>query len=160
MGSWVTRLSLSSIRRNCCQGPGSFVTRILNLTFTLIVLFGVAFLSLSAFQAGSPREELTILMGFILLASSVAGSLAARVGLPKITGFLVVGLLAGPSVLGLIPRGALDALHLIDRFALALIALLAGGELKLKALRPAARTILLTTLALSLIHISEPTRPY
>jgi Kef-type K+ transport system membrane component KefB len=69
------------------------------------------------------------------------------VGLPKITGFLVVGILAGPSVSELIPWGALDELRLIEKFALGLIALLAGGELKIQALRPAAKSIALTTLA-------------
>jgi Kef-type K+ transport system membrane component KefB len=123
------------------------LTRILNLSLTLILLFGVAYLSLSAFPADTPQEQLTILMGFVLLAASVAGSLASRVGLPRITGFLVVGIVAGPSVLALIPAGTLDALRLIDRFALALIAMLAGGELKVKALRPAAKTIAYTTLA-------------
>ena len=123
------------------------MTRILNLSLTLILLFGVAYLSLSAFPADTPQEQLTILMGFVLLAASVAGSLASRVGLPRITGFLVVGIVAGPSVLALIPAATLDALRLIDRFALALIAMLAGGELKIKALRPAAKTIAFTTLA-------------
>ena len=123
------------------------MTRILKLTFTLALLFGVAYLSLAAFQADTPHEQLTILMGFVLLAASVAGALATRVGLPKITGFLVVGIVAGPSVLGLIPWGAVDALRLIDDFALALIAMLAGGELKLQSLRSAGKTILFTTLA-------------
>lgn len=123
------------------------MTRILTFTFTLAALFGVAYLSMTAFQADTVQEQLTILVGFVLLASSVAGSLAATVGLPKITGFLVVGIVAGPSALALIPWGALDALRLIDRFALALIAMLAGGELKVRALRPAARSIVLTTLA-------------
>jgi len=123
------------------------LNRILPLTFTLILLFGVAYLSLSAIQADTAQEQLTILMGFVLLAASVAGALAARIGLPKITGFLVVGILAGPSVVALIPDAALEALSLIDDFALALIAMLAGGELKVKSLRPAARSILLTTMA-------------
>jgi len=123
------------------------LNRILTLTFTLILLFGVAYLSLSAIQADTAQEQLTILMGFVLLAASVAGALAARIGLPKITGFLVVGILAGPSVVALIPDAALEALSLIDDFALALIAMLAGGELKVKSLRPAARSILLTTMA-------------
>jgi len=99
------------------------------------------------FQTDAQEGQLTFLMGFVLLAASVAGSLAARVGLPKITGFLVVGILAGPSVSELIPWGALGELRLIDRFALALIALLAGGELKIQALRPAAKSIALTTVA-------------
>ena len=55
------------------------MTRILNLTLTLVLLFGVAYLSLAAFPADSLQEQLTILMGFALLAASVAGSLATKV---------------------------------------------------------------------------------
>ncbi len=121
------------------------MTRISNLVLTLALLFGVAYLSLTAFQADAPEEQLTILMGFVLLAASTAGALSTNVGLPRITGFLVVGILAGPSIVALIPWGALDELRLIDEFALALIAMLAGGELKLKSLKPAAKSITFTT---------------
>ncbi len=114
---------------------------------TLALLFGVAYLSVFVIQTDAPEDRLTVLMGFVLLSASLAGSLAGRVGLPKITGFLVVGILAGPSVSELIPWGALDELRLIEKFALGLIALLAGGELKIQALRPAAKSIALTTLA-------------
>jgi Kef-type K+ transport system membrane component KefB len=123
------------------------LTRTLNLVLTLALLFGVAYLSVFVIQTDAPEDRLTVLMGFVLLSASLAGSLAGRVGLPKITGFLVVGILAGPSVSELIPWGALDELRLIEKFALGLIALLAGGELKIQALRPAAKSIALTTLA-------------
>ncbi|MGD2121996.1 MAG: hypothetical protein PVJ76_09635, partial [Gemmatimonadota bacterium] len=123
------------------------MTRTLNLALTLAILFGVAYLSVVVIQTDAPEDRLTVLMGFVLLAATVAGSLAAQVGFPKITGFLAVGIMAGPSVSGLIPWGALDELRLIEKFALALIALLAGGELKIDALRPAAKSIALTTLA-------------
>ncbi len=139
--------SLTPDRARVTDPGASLLTRTLNLLFTLLLLFGVAFLSLTAFQAEAPEEQLTILMGFVLLSASVAGALAARVGLPKITGFLVVGIVAGPSALALVPGGALDELRLIDSFALALIALLAGGELKVRDLRPAARSIVFSTLA-------------
>lgn len=119
--------------------------RILNLIFTLSLLFGVAFLSVLVFEGDAPEERLTVLMGFVLLSASVAGALASRIALPRITGFLVVGMVAGPSLTGLIPWETLDELRLIDHFALALIALLAGGELRIQALRPVARSILLTT---------------
>lgn len=121
--------------------------RLLTLALTLGLLFGVAFVSVMFFQGDAPEERLTVLVGFVLLAATVAGALASRVGLPKITGFLIVGIAAGPSLSGIIPWGALDELRLIDRFALALIALLAGGELEIRTLRPAARSIGLTTLA-------------
>lgn len=121
--------------------------RLINLVLTLALLFGVTYVSVMFFQGDAPEERLTVLMGFVLLAATVAGALASRIGLPKITGFLIVGIAAGPSIAGIIPWGALDELRLIDQFALALIALLAGGELEIRTLRPAAKSIGLTTLA-------------
>jgi Kef-type K+ transport system membrane component KefB len=121
--------------------------RLLNYLLTLGLLFGVAYVSVVFFQGEAPEERLTVLMGFVLLAATVAGAMASRIGLPKITGFLLVGIAAGPSISGMIPWGALDELRLIDEFALALIALLAGGELEIRTLRPALKGIGLTTLA-------------
>jgi len=121
--------------------------RLLSLALTLVLLFGVSYVSVMFFQGDAPEERLTVLMGFVLLAATVAGALASRMGLPKITGFLIVGIVAGPSISGIIPWGALDELRLIDEFALALIALLAGGELEIRTLRPAAKSIGLTTVA-------------
>ena len=88
-----------------------------------------------------------MLIGFTLLIANVTGSLAASAGLPRLTGCLIVGILAGPSVSGMISVEAVEELTLIDSFALVLIALMAGGELKLSHLRPQARNILYVTLA-------------
>ncbi|MHC4925640.1 MAG: cation:proton antiporter, partial [Planctomycetota bacterium] len=95
--------------------------------------------------------RLTILVGFVLLAASVAGVLAKSAGLPKLTGFILVGIVAGPSLLGVIPETAVSDLRLIDEFALALIAMLAGGELQITAMKPRARTIVVTTLVVTAV---------
>jgi len=125
--------------------------RAVNLGLTLVLVGAVTWfathLALPAFEGG----RLTVLIGFVLLAASMAGGLAAVAGLPRLTGFLLVGILAGPSVLGLIPAPAVDELRLIDEFALALIALLAGGELKVGAVRAQARPILFTTLGVTVV---------
>lgn len=125
--------------------------RVANLGLTLLLVgaitWGATHLALPAFEGG----RLTVLIGFVLLAASMAGGLATVAGLPRLTGFLLVGIVAGPSVLGLIPAPAVEDLHLIDEFALALIALLAGGELKVGAMRAQARPILFTTLGVTLV---------
>jgi Kef-type K+ transport system membrane component KefB len=84
--------------------------------------------------------------GYLMLAAFFAGLLAKRVRLPKLTGYLLLGVLAGPEVWKLIPRGALDKLSLVSGIATALIALTAGTELDLKQFRPLLRTILWLTL--------------
>ena len=131
---------------NTTPGLRGRTRRTPDLVLTLLLVFGVTALALWASPDAYEGGRLTVLTGFVLLAASVTGGLASRVGLPRLTGFLLVGILAGPSVLGLLNQEAVGQLRLIDEFALALIALLAGGELKIGALKPQARTIAYTTL--------------
>src|SRR2546423_567105 len=86
--------------------------------------------------AGAQLEaRATLALGFLLLAASVGGDLARRARLPRITGYLLVGFVAGPW-LGLVRRDEVDALRFIGDVALAVIALAAGAELALPSLRP------------------------
>lgn len=128
---------------------GSRLQRVVALTATLSLIFGVAWVALAISPPGFEVGRLTVLTGFVLLAASVAGRLASVFGLPRLTGFLVVGIVAGPSVLAILPAPAVEDLRLIDEFALALIALLAGGELKVESLRPKARAIAYMTLGVT-----------
>ena len=125
------------------------VQRVVHLLVTLLLIFGLTFLTLRASPTQAGVGEITLLIGFLLLVASVAGSLAASTGLPRLTGFLLVGIIAGPSVIGVLTQGAVEELRLIDEFALALIAMLAGGELKIQVLRPHARSIAYATLAVT-----------
>jgi len=127
-------------------GRRSSATSMLRPVVTLAMLMGLMWLT---FQAVSPTMGdggLTVFAGFMLLAASVAGTVASKAGLPRITGFIVIGIVVGPHVLALLPQAAVDDLQLINLFALMLIAMLAGGELRTEALRPQAKTIGLVTL--------------
>jgi Kef-type K+ transport system membrane component KefB len=56
--------------------------------------------------------------------------------LPRVAGFLLIGIVIGPYGASLIERGAmLDSLRLVEGLAVALIALSAGGEIKIDWLR-------------------------
>ncbi len=113
------------------------------------LLFGLMWLISREAPPSPEGGELAVLVGFVLLAAAVSGTLAVEAGLPRLTGFILVGILAGPSVFRLLPSPAVVDLRLIDRFALALIAMLAGGELRVKQLRPHARTIAATTIVVT-----------
>lgn len=78
----------------------------------------------------------------ILLALALAigvGLLFSRfaklVHLPNVTGFLIGGLVVGPSVLGLIPQESADSLEIITEIALGFIAYSIGAEFKLNYIR-------------------------
>jgi len=60
---------------------------------------------------------------------------AKLVHLPNVTGFLIGGLLVGPSVLGLIPQETADSFSIITEVALGFIAYSIGAEFKLSYIR-------------------------
>ncbi len=95
---------------------------------------------------------LTTMVGFMIicLASHRIGAAFARVKLPKITGFLFAGILAGPFGLAIIPARAMDHLRFLDELSLAFIAFAAGSELFVRQLRNRFKTIRYTTLGLVL----------
>ena len=55
-----------------------------------------------------------------------------KIGLPIITGILIIGIIAGPFVLQMFPKNAHVKLDFINDIALAFIAFAAGSELYLK----------------------------
>ncbi len=77
----------------------------------------------------------------VALASKQIGAFFARISLPKITGYLFTGLIAGGFVLGFVSEEATRSLHFIDEFSLAFIAFAAGNELFLPELRGRFKSI-------------------
>ncbi len=84
-------------------------------------------------------------VGILLMGSYFVGRLAERVHLPAITGFILAGLLLGPSMLGLVHRDLDASLAYITEMALALIALVIGSEFSLRKLRAIGRSVLVIT---------------
>lgn len=109
---------------------------------TLLVLIGITVALLSAGEGYSGRGGEALLLGFLLLAAYLAGLAARAVELPRITGFLILGIAVGPHALGILPEEAVVDFRLINGGALALIALAAGGELRLEAVRRRLASIL------------------
>jgi len=109
--------------------------------FTLIAFIGItrALWVLGAPGIGSGAA--TFFLGFLLLSSYLAGRAARAVALPQITGYLVIGIVVGPSVLGTLPQEMVEEFRFVNGVALALIALSAGGELRFESLRERARSI-------------------
>jgi Kef-type K+ transport system membrane component KefB len=79
--------------------------------------------------------------GFLLLAGTIMSELAAPLGLPHLTGYLIAGVASGPHVLKLVDEHTVKSLSPINTLALSLIALAGGAELDLASLRKGARSL-------------------
>lgn len=91
-------------------------------------------------DAAGTRALMTF--GFLVLAAVTVGELAKAVKVPKIVGYLGAGLLFGPSLLGVFDAQATADLAPISGLAIALIAFLAGAELRWSEVRQRWRIIL------------------
>lgn len=94
-------------------------------------------------EGGEPPEVASVALstGFLLLTAFVVGRIFALVRLPRIVAYLITGMVLGPSLLGVVPVAMLERLDLVKGVAICLIAFTAGGELKLRQMRPLLRTI-------------------
>jgi len=85
--------------------------------------------------------RLSLSFGFLLLEAYLVGMVFARLRLPRISGYIVTGVLVGPYVLNLVGADLAGRMKLIDDLALTFIALTAGAELRLRLLRGRLRAI-------------------
>ena len=70
-------------------------------------------------------------LAIIVFCGLAFGRLAKLCKLPNVTGYLIAGLILGPSVLGIIPEEAVTNFHLISDMALGFIAFSIGSEFKM-----------------------------
>jgi len=84
-------------------------------------------------------------VGALLLAGFVGGKLASRLKLPTISGYIVAGLVLGPSILNVVPDHIVESLAPVPHIALGLIAITIGSEFRITKLRRTGRNILIIT---------------
>lgn len=97
----------------------------------ILVYILIFFLLKSATQVPDKIfSESTIITGLILVSAFLFATLIKEIKLPRLTGFMIMGLILGPVGVNFITERVLDELHFLENMALAFIALTAGGELK------------------------------
>jgi Kef-type K+ transport system membrane component KefB len=98
-------------------------------------------------QANSPE---LLLLGVAVLLSFFVGKAAGVVRLPSLIGFMVAGILLGPSVLSRLDTALLSRLVFITHIALGFVGFSIGSELNLRALRSLGFGIVVIIIAESL----------
>ena len=94
--------------------------------------------------------NLILALGIIVVIGFFGGLASGKLKFPRITGYIIIGILLSPSLLNIIPKGAIGNLDIITNIALALIAYLIGGSLHWESLRKLKESITWITLLQSL----------
>ena len=90
-------------------------------------------------------DELTSL-GLILLLALLAGHLVKYIRIPEVTGYIIAGIVLGPSVLGWVSAENLVALEILSEVALGLILFSIGSVFEFSRFRRIGRQVLALTL--------------
>lgn len=84
-------------------------------------------------------------LGIILFTGMIMAKILSKFKLPNVTGYLIAGLVIGPSVLGIIPQESSDKLSIISEAALSFIAYSIGSEFNIQNLKRLGKGIITIT---------------
>ncbi|MCG8483010.1 MAG: cation:proton antiporter [Clostridia bacterium] len=85
-------------------------------------------------------------IGIIILVGLIMGKLVSFIKLPHITGYLIGGLIIGPSFLGIIPHEDILELRIIAEIALGFIAYTIGCEFNFSSLKETGKSVIIITI--------------
>ena len=110
-----------------------------------------------------------LIIGTILFTGFVVGELCTRIRLPKVTGYILAGLILNPNITGFIPETFVDNTSLVTNIALSFITFSVGGTLLFSKIRRLGKSIIYITLfeaefaflfvAVSFIFLAPVIRP-
>ena len=83
----------------------------------------------------------TFILGIILTTGFIIGEIATRLKLPKVTGYIIAGILLNPDLFKIIPANFIDYTDIITNVSLAFITFSVGGTLLFSKLKNLGKTI-------------------
>ena len=87
-------------------------------------------------------ENILTLIGLIIVIAFIGSKFFKKLGIPQIVGFIITGVVFGPSFLNIVPLDLSSELLFISEIALGLIGFDIGSHLKLGEIRKIGRSIL------------------
>lgn len=122
----------------------------------LVFIFLLVLLLKSSILApfSNPDMSTSLSLGFILIFAFLIGKRARQLKLPQITGFIVAGIICGPFVFKFLSVEDVKNLQLLDGLALSLIALTAGGEMRITRLKKRVKAISLILVFQTIVIIT------
>lgn len=97
------------------------------------------------------EQDVLLSLGTAVLIGLIFNRIVKKLGLPNVTGYLVAGVLIGPSFLQIIPEGWISSLTLLVNVALGFIAFSIGGEFRVSKIRSIGKSVLVITFFQALV---------
>jgi Kef-type K+ transport system membrane component KefB len=89
--------------------------------------------------------DLALAIGIMVTVGLLGGVLSNKVKFPRVTGYIIIGIILSPSVLNLVSRATIDKLDIITHATLGVVAYLIGASLHMESIRKLGRSIVWIT---------------
>ena len=87
--------------------------------------------------------SILLLIGIAIISGLIGGKISHQLRSPAVVGYILIGLILGPSILGLFKLDLLDRMGVISDLALGLIAFIIGSHLPLGLLRRMGKQVVI-----------------
>jgi Kef-type K+ transport system membrane component KefB len=110
------------------------MTQAIRLSAVALIIGAMILIREIGSQASSDARGTALALGFSLIVAVVAGEFLRRFRMPRLTGYLLFGLLIGPYFGNVITEGLAQQLATLNAIATTLIAFIAGLTLNVERL--------------------------
>ena len=86
--------------------------------------------------------DILFFIGIAIVLGFIGGRISNRLKFPAVVGYLIVGLLLGPSVLGIFSYKVIDSVGIFSDLTLGLVAFMIGSEMRINILKKMGKGIL------------------
>ncbi|RKY42501.1 MAG: cation:proton antiporter [Candidatus Makaraimicrobium thalassicum] len=86
--------------------------------------------------------DILFFIGILILCGFLGGKIANKIKFPAVVGYLIAGLVLGPSFCNILNLKLLDGIGVLNDLALALVAFIIGSEMRLGVLRKMGKGII------------------
>jgi Kef-type K+ transport system membrane component KefB len=111
------------------------------IPFLLLIAVGGMMHAARSFTTDTSLAGTELAFGYLMLAAYFTAKIINRFGFPKLTGYLIAGVVSGPYVLEFVTKDMGVSLKVVSSTATAILALEAGSELQLDKIKPLMKTL-------------------
>ncbi len=112
--------------------------------FMLIILFSMI-LTTKFLSLPDTHSSVLLAIGLIILGAYTLSEIGSSLKFPKVTGYILTGLLLGPFATGILSKNIVNEIEMFNTLAIGLIAIAAGLELHFSSLKKVILPILTTS---------------
>ena len=110
--------------------------------FYILIFIGIFFIIKILIPDFSIEEISTLVVGIMLLTSYLFSDIVKKIKLPRLSGYMLMGVILGTSGVGVLTDDIVDNLQFLENLALSFIALTAGGELRFSQVKAYKKSII------------------